>query len=291
MDSPHQAPGTGEPSDDQLASELIHLSVYGGPTRPGAFDGAPVLRSLTAEAGLADTVAALLDLLDRAFAKVERSDLREVGLAAFRRPPYDDDLLEDRLDRCAHELAQRLIAARRARGQIVQEGKVPVPSAKTMGRRRAALIAELVAILRARQEQRPPRSGADDDDTNDPRLIPGDRSEFVGDISVPDGTMVRHRQVFTKQWEIRNAGIVPWIGRYLTRQGATEGYSVPKTPSRVRVSDTLPGRSVVISMEVQAPEAAGTYQIHWKMTEAGRQFFPDQYWGGLWFNVVVPGPH
>lgn len=292
MDNPGQADQPKEPSDTQLAAELRQLTRYSGPTRPGAFEAVPGLRSLMAHAGLADTAAALLDLLDRALAKVERSDLREVGLAALRRPPYDDDLLEDRLDRCAHQLARRLTAARQDRGQPVPPGGVPAPSAKTMGRRRTHLISELVAILRAGSERRLLRADHDHEADHDPRPIPGDRSEFVGDVTIPDGTMVRHRQVFVKQWEIRNAGTVPWIGRYLTRQGANEGFSVPKTPGRVRIPDTQPAESVVISIEVQAPEAAGTYQVHWKMTdEAGRQYFPDRYWGGLWLNVVVPGPH
>lgn len=80
MDKPDQASQPNEPSDEQLAAELILLSRYGGPTRPGAFDAVAGLRSLMAHTGLADSVPTLLDLLDRALARVERTDLREVGL-------------------------------------------------------------------------------------------------------------------------------------------------------------------------------------------------------------------
>jgi hypothetical protein len=58
------------------------------------------------------------------------------------------------------------------------------------------------------------------------------------------------------------------------------------------VADTEPGRAVEASVDVTAPPFAGTYEVHWKMADSsGRLYYPDRYWAGVWFTIVVPGPH
>lgn len=115
---------------------------------------------------------------------------------------------------------------------------------------------------------------------------------FVGDVSIPDGTPVRPGEQFEKSWELRNAGTVPWVGRYLSRVGAGEGYNLAGTPPRVPIQDTQPGQNVIISVPVRAPRSAATCIVHWKMTdESGRLYFPDRYWLGVYLLIVVPGPH
>lgn len=40
--------------------------------------------------------------------------------------------------------------------------------------------------------------------------IPGDASEFVADVTIPDGTVMPSSFAFTKVWRIKKAGTVPW---------------------------------------------------------------------------------
>ncbi|WP_086859117.1 helix-turn-helix domain-containing protein [Amycolatopsis lexingtonensis] len=69
--------------------------------------------------------------------------------------------------------------------------------------------------------------------------IAGDESAFVADVTVPDGTVMPPGFRFEKVWRLRNAGTVPWIGRYLRRLGAPGGLGIPSSPVRVRI--TAPG--------------------------------------------------
>ena len=124
----------------------------------------------------------------------------------------------------------------------------------------------------------------------EPRPIPGDKSEWIGDVTVPDDTVMQPGQAFTKTWAIRNAGSVPWEGRYLTRIGVSNKTFSQNTPPRVEIPDTMPGEEVQISVPVVAPTAAGTTQVHWKQTdENGRPYFPGpKYSYGVYCRIVVP---
>ena len=118
--------------------------------------------------------------------------------------------------------------------------------------------------------------------------VPGDASEFVDDVTIPDGTVVALGQHFVKTWRIRNTGTVPWIGRYLTRVGPPAAHGLPRSPVSVPIQDTAPGETVDISVPMRAPLVPGTAQIMWKMTDdAGREYFPDRYPNGLIVTVVM----
>ncbi len=113
-----------------------------------------------------------------------------------------------------------------------------------------------------------------------------DCSEFVGDVTIPDGTIMQPGEEFTKVWEIRNAGNVIWDNRYLKRLGALTGLALITSKSRVKISKTLPGELVKIAVKLKAPEVATTTTAIWKMTFSnGVLCFPDRYTYGL--SVVI----
>ena len=99
-------------------------------------------------------------------------------------------------------------------------------------------------------------------------LHPGDRSVFLSDITVPDGTRVKTGEHFEKVWEIGNVGSVTWHGRFLERGEDKPGQAGCETPSRVPIADTAPGQRVRISVPVKAPASPGTCWIWWKMVDA-----------------------
>jgi hypothetical protein len=90
----------------------------------------------------------------------------------------------------------------------------------------------------------------------------GDRSDFVADVTVPDGSEVRVSARFVKTWELRNAGTMGWIGQYLKRSGSFGSPDEFLTPVRVAVPATQPGDNVRISVEVQAPPVPGYCQVY-----------------------------
>ncbi|WP_328992153.1 NBR1-Ig-like domain-containing protein [Kribbella sp. NBC_01245] len=101
-----------------------------------------------------------------------------------------------------------------------------------------------------------------------------DRAELVGE-TVPDGTRIVRGETFDKTWDIRNSGERPWLGRWLTRQGAAGVPGWLRSPARVSLPDALPGEIVTVRMTLQAPEQAGSSTAYFKITdEAGRLYYP-----------------
>ncbi|GAA2998293.1 NBR1-Ig-like domain-containing protein [Actinokineospora diospyrosa] len=119
-------------------------------------------------------------------------------------------------------------------------------------------------------------------------LVADDRARFVGDITIPDGTVVAPGAHFTKVWEIENAGLAIWRGRYLEREDLPVAPDACQTPDRIAIGDTLPNDRVKISVNVTAPAAATTCMVKWKMVDVdGRRFFPSSR--PVYFLVHVHG--
>lgn len=108
-------------------------------------------------------------------------------------------------------------------------------------------------------------------------LHPGDRSDFVRDVTVTDGSTVRVGQRFTKIWDIQNVGTVPWVTRYVVRQGPPHARGRLQSEERTPIPDTLPGQVCRISIELTAPDTPGSCEAEWKMAdEQGRLLLPNQ---------------
>jgi hypothetical protein len=63
-------------------------------------------------------------------------------------------------------------------------------------------------------------------------LASGDKSRFIRDVTIPDGSILQPGERFEKVWEIQNVGSTPWRDRSLRRIGACSG------PGRL-ISDPL----------------------------------------------------
>ncbi|MFC4006209.1 NBR1-Ig-like domain-containing protein [Nonomuraea purpurea] len=122
----------------------------------------------------------------------------------------------------------------------------------------AALLAWLVPI---RGESEPSASPTPSTTLH---TTPHDNSVFERDVTYPDGTLVDRGSSFDKTWRIRNAGTVPWEGRYLTRMNDTPC----QAPKRVEIRPVRPGESVDITVRVRAADDPGQCKIFWKMTDA-----------------------
>jgi next-to-BRCA1 protein 1 len=87
-----------------------------------------------------------------------------------------------------------------------------------------------------------------------------DNAVFVADVSVPDGTQMIAGQDFVKTWKVRNTGACTWKTGYqliLSYGSRMSGQSTALT------TDVLPNTEVEISVNLKAPNAAGTYSGYW----------------------------
>lgn len=126
----------------------------------------------------------------------------------------------------------------------------------------------------------------------------GDKSIFLSDVTIPDGTVVMAGSRFTKTWEVQNIGTVAWEGRELrcmdeevlitTRQGEELRVSERLTPAttRIPVPVTPAGGIVQMSVDFTAPSLPCTCVSYWKSFFAdGTPCFPESV--GLTCRVRV----
>src|SRR5512134_512603 len=88
-----------------------------------------------------------------------------------------------------------------------------------------------------------------------------DRAQFVSDVTVPDGTRFDPGATFTKTWRLRNVGTCTWTTAYTmfffdgTQMGSTTSVNLP--------SNTAPGATVDVSVNMTAPNTTGRYRGFW----------------------------
>lgn len=109
------------------------------------------------------------------------------------------------------------------------------------------------------------------------------------DVTIPDDTQMNPGQTFTKTWRLRNSGTCTWSKNYSIAVFSGDSMNAPNSvplPKQVE-----PGQTVDISVDLTAPNKAGTYQGNWKLrNEAGTWFGIGP--GGsspFWVRIVVAG--
>lgn len=108
-------------------------------------------------------------------------------------------------------------------------------------------------------------------------LYPGDESHFVRDVTIDDCTVQPRGRSVVKTWELKNAGTVEWTGRSLHRINVHESDPGCRSPERVAVPDTAPGKSVEVSVTIATPDKETVCFARWMQTDADGNFtFPEQ---------------
>ena len=102
-----------------------------------------------------------------------------------------------------------------------------------------------------------------------------DASEFVADMTVPDGTHYAPGAVFQKTWRLRNSGTCTWDDLYRLAYLAGERMSGPRTSplGDPNISQggpglfptVLPGGEIDVSVLLTAPSSAGTHRGQWQL--------------------------
>jgi hypothetical protein len=102
-----------------------------------------------------------------------------------------------------------------------------------------------------------------------------DDSQFVRDVTIPDGTVLQPGVAFTKVWEIMNSGTCPWDAAY---RFVYIGGDRMSAPSSVPVGEVEPGESITISVNLIAPSNSGQYRANFQMENADGERFADRPW-------------
>lgn len=178
-------------------------------------------------------------------------------------------------------------AAQTAEAMRLQRfGNTPSPEAQTLIETAAGPQPSPTLPVATLPAQASPTSAA-----GGPTLAaPGaDRAEFVADVNIPDDTVFAPGQSFTKTWRISNTGETTWTSGYALifidgdLLGAQATVPIPE--------EVAPGKEVNISVDMIAPETAGSYISYWKLkTPDGKIFgFGSAGNEAIWVKISVQG--
>ncbi|HUV27015.1 MAG TPA: NBR1-Ig-like domain-containing protein [Anaerolineales bacterium] len=109
------------------------------------------------------------------------------------------------------------------------------------------------------------------------------------DVTIPDDTILRPGEIFTKTWRLQNAGNCTWNSNYALVWFS--GEQLDATSNVPLNGSTAAGQSVDLSVEMKAPETPGTYQGWWKLRNPSGAMFgigPNSD-AGFWVRIIVEG--
>jgi hypothetical protein len=116
-------------------------------------------------------------------------------------------------------------------------------------------------------------------------VVPADKTLFIKDVTIPDGTSVPVNTTFVKTWRVKNVGNVVWKDRYLKRMTPLSGL-ICSSPAMVPIPETHPGETIDISVTFKTPHLPGSCRTDWKTSDhRGNLYFPDMH--GLFSIVTV----
>lgn len=116
-------------------------------------------------------------------------------------------------------------------------------------------------------------------------FIKDDKTLFIEDVTIPDGTAIPVNTTYVKTWRVKNTGSVVWKHRYLKRITPASDL-LCSSPSMVPIPETAPGEIVDISVTFTTPHLPGSCRTDWKTADdRGNFFFPHMH--GLFSIVVV----
>jgi hypothetical protein len=121
--------------------------------------------------------------------------------------------------------------------------------------------------------------------TNTP--LPCNKVTFVADVTIPDGSDIPLNGAFTKTWRLRNDGSCTWDSNYKLVFKSGDQMGGPASKSLIGGS-VAPGQTFEVSVNLTAPNSAGSYQGFWHIQEPGGGFF-ELSTGPFWVLIDAVG--
>jgi hypothetical protein len=107
------------------------------------------------------------------------------------------------------------------------------------------------------------------------------------DVTIPDDTRLAPGQVFSKTWRLVNAGQCPWTRDYAVVWFSGDDLGM----SHVQPFDSIviPGEAVDLTVDMVAPQQAGSYQSNWKLRAKDGHLFGIGSNGDapFWVRIVI----
>ena len=114
---------------------------------------------------------------------------------------------------------------------------------------------------------------------------PCNQVSFVADVSYPDNTEVTVNTDFTKTWRLRNTGSCTWTSSYQLVFDSGDQMGGPAS-QQLTNGTVAPGNTIDVSVDLDAPNSAGTYRGNWELREPGGQTFALST-GPFWVQIVA----
>jgi hypothetical protein len=126
--------------------------------------------------------------------------------------------------------------------------------------------------------------------TQAPIISGGSSCDSAGWVSetIPDGSSYTPGAAFTKSWTFTNAGTCTWTSGYKLVFNSGEAMGAPAS-QQLTNSDVAPGQQLTVSVNLTAPNAAGTYRGNFQMQNASGVSFGLQGSGIFWVEIKVGG--
>jgi hypothetical protein len=104
--------------------------------------------------------------------------------------------------------------------------------------------------------------------------VPCDRASFLGDVTIPDGTLMTPGATFTKTWSLKNNGTCSWNTNYaLVFANVGNAMNSPVSKALITSGTVEPGQTIQVSLDLTAPTTEGTYHSEWKLRNANGAVF------------------
>jgi hypothetical protein len=104
-----------------------------------------------------------------------------------------------------------------------------------------------------------------------PTPIPCLAAQFISDVNIPDGTVLKSNQVFTKTWRLKNMGSCTWTTDF---DMVFVGGNALGAPAAVDIITAIrPGEVADFSVTMVAPANPGTYRSNWQLRNGSGTIF------------------
>jgi len=114
-----------------------------------------------------------------------------------------------------------------------------------------------------------------------------DRVKFIKDVTIPDDFELRPGEEFTKTWRLENAGSCTWSIGYVLVFEKGDSLGAPATVLLTN-QPVLPGETIDVSVDFQAPQEIGSYQGYWKIRNVkGETFGLGEFGQPFWVKINV----
>ncbi len=112
---------------------------------------------------------------------------------------------------------------------------------------------------------------------------------FLGDVTITDGEIIDPGTKFTKTWLLQNDGSCTWNTDYELYYYSGDKMSGPDSQQMVSIP-VPPGTTIEISVDLIAPDNAGTYKGKWALKDpAGNHFGISSFKNPFYVEIIVEG--